>query len=102
TVEIAALAIGGSYLAEVLGGSMTWQEYWNACQAGIRVGDLVPAILKTVVFGYLIGVISCYFGLEAEGGTEGVGRAATRSVVGSTFSIVIANLFLVRLIQILN
>jgi phospholipid/cholesterol/gamma-HCH transport system permease protein len=101
TVKIAALAIGGSFAAEFLGGTMSWQEYWNACLSNLRLHDVIPATLKTTVFGYLVGVTGCYFGMTARGGTEGVGQAATRSVVWSIFLVVVADVIMVRLIQLL-
>jgi phospholipid/cholesterol/gamma-HCH transport system permease protein len=102
TVKIAFLAIAGGYLAEYLGGTMLWREYQNACLSGLRLRDVVPATLKTVVFGYLVGVTGCYFGMRAQGGTEGVGIAATRGVVYSTFLVVVSDVVLVRIIQLLN
>jgi phospholipid/cholesterol/gamma-HCH transport system permease protein len=102
TVKIICLAIAGGFLAEQLGGAMAWGEYWNACLSGLRLEDAVPAILKTVIFGYLIGVTGCYFGMTAQGGTEGVGRAATRGVVYSTFLVLISDVILVRVIQIFS
>lgn len=102
TVVIAFLAIVGSFGAEWLGGKMSWTEYQNECLRGLRVEDVVPAALKTVVFGYLVGVTGCYFGIHAEGGTEGVGHAATRSVVLSIFLVVVSDVLLVRLIQLIS
>jgi phospholipid/cholesterol/gamma-HCH transport system permease protein len=102
TIIIAALAIGGSFAAELLGGTMSWQEYWNACLSNLRLQDVIPATLKTTVFGYLVGVTGCYFGMTARGGTEGVGQAATRGVVWSIFLVVVADVILVRLIQLLG
>jgi phospholipid/cholesterol/gamma-HCH transport system permease protein len=102
TVKIICLAIAGGFLAERLGGNMAWGEYRNACLSGLRIEDVVPAVLKTIVFGYLIGVTGCYCGMTAEGGTEGVGRAATRGVVYSTFLVLISDVVLVRLIQLMN
>jgi phospholipid/cholesterol/gamma-HCH transport system permease protein len=61
---------------------------------------LLPAVLKTVVFGFLIAATGCYQGLSAQGGTEGVGRAATRGVVTSIFLVLLANVILVRVIQL--
>lgn len=101
TVVIAFLAILGSFGAELLGGKMSWTEYQNECLRGLRVEDVIPATLKTVVFGYLIGVTGCYFGMNAQGGTEGVGQAATRGVVVSIFLVVISNVLLVKFIQLL-
>jgi phospholipid/cholesterol/gamma-HCH transport system permease protein len=102
TVKIAFLAVAGGFLAEYLGGTMLWREYQNACLSGLRLGDVIPATLKTVVFGYLVGVTGCYFGMSAHGGTEGVGQAATRGVVYSTFLVVVSDVILVRIIQVIN
>jgi phospholipid/cholesterol/gamma-HCH transport system permease protein len=102
TIKIICLAIAGGFLAELLGGNMAWGEYRNACLSGLRIEDVVPAVLKTIVFGYLIGVTGCYCGMSAEGGTEGVGRAATRGVVYSTFLVLISDVMLVRLIQLIT
>jgi len=102
TVKIACLAIAGGFFAEKLGGTMPWGEYRNACLSGLRLEDVVPAVLKTIVFGFLIGVAGCYSGMNASGGTEGVGRAATRGVVYSTFLVVISDVILVRLIQLIS
>ena len=84
------------------GGSLSWAQYQNEWLRELRLEDVVPATLKTVVFGYLIGITGCYFGMNAHGGTEGVGRAATRGVVGSTFLVLASNVMLVRLIQLIG
>src|SRR5262249_45811153 len=68
TVFIAYLALLGSYGAEALGGSMSLTQYQNACLRSLRIQDVVPSVLRTLVFGYLIGVTGCYFGMCAEGG----------------------------------
>jgi phospholipid/cholesterol/gamma-HCH transport system permease protein len=102
TVTIAFLAILGSFFAEQLGGKMAWQEYQNECLRGLRLDDVIPATLKTIVFGYLIGVTGCYYGMNAHGGTEGVGQAATRGVVLSIFLVVVSNVVLVKAIQMMT
>src|SRR5262249_9099180 len=101
TVFIAYLAILSGFLCEAVGGSMTWAQYQAETLRLLTLHDAVPAVLKTVVFGYLIGVTGCYQGMTAHGGTEGVGRAATRGVVGSIFLVLVANVLLVRLIQLI-
>lgn len=99
TVYIAGLAIVGSFAAESMAGSMSWQQYWSESLRGLQLGDMVPATLKTLVFGYLIGVSGCYFGMHATGGTEGVGQASTRGVVVSIFLVLVADVVLVMVIQ---
>jgi phospholipid/cholesterol/gamma-HCH transport system permease protein len=100
TVFIGFLALAGSYAAEATGGRLHWSEYQNLWLSYLRWRTIIPATLKTVVFGYLIAVAGCYFGMNAEGGTEGVGRAATRGVVASIFLVMVSNVFLVRVIQL--
>lgn len=100
TVFMATLALLGGFAAETLGGSMSLTEYQNHIFSRLTLADVIPATLKTLIFGYLIGVTGCYFGLGASGGTEGVGRAATRSVVLATLLVVVSNVLLVRAIQL--
>ena len=102
TLLIAYLALGAGYIAEVLGGSLSWTQYRTECLRVLSLGDAVPAVLKTVVFGFLIGVSGCWFGMNARGGTEGVGQAATRGVVVSIFLVLVSDVVLVKLIQVLR
>jgi phospholipid/cholesterol/gamma-HCH transport system permease protein len=102
TIFIAFVAIGSSFLAEMLGGTLSWTQYQSDVLRGLTQGKAVPATLKTIVFGFLVGVTGCYAGMTVEGGTEGVGRAATRGVVGSIFLVLISNVVLVKLIQTLE
>jgi phospholipid/cholesterol/gamma-HCH transport system permease protein len=69
---------------------------------GLTKAQIIPATLKTIVFGYLIAVTGCFFGMQTTGGTEGVGRAATRGVVYSILLVLVSNVVLVKLIQILT
>ncbi len=102
TVFIVYCGLAGSFTAEALGGNLSWVQYQSECLRGLRMTDVIPATLKTVAFGYLIAVAGCYFGIEAHGGTEGVGRAATRGVVVSTLLVLASNVALVRIIQIVG
>jgi phospholipid/cholesterol/gamma-HCH transport system permease protein len=100
TVFIIYCGMAGSFAAEVAGGNLSWVQYRAECLRGLRLADVIPATLKTVVFGYLIGTTGCYFGMRAQGGTEGVGQAATRGVVASTFLVLVSNVVLVRITQL--
>ncbi len=66
----------------------------------VTFNDFLPATLKTVVFGLIIGVISCFQGMRASGGTKGVESAATNSVVLASLFIILADVLLVRLILV--
>ena len=61
--------------------------------------DVVPAALKTLAFGLVVGLTGCFIGLTAGGGSEGVGQAATDSVVMCSLFVLAADVFLVGLIK---
>ena len=88
----------GGYLAEAAIVQMSLQLYLDRAFSLIDFTDLVPATLKTAVFGFIIAITSSYLGMNTAQGTEGVGRAATRSVVFSSVLLILANVLLVRLI----
>jgi phospholipid/cholesterol/gamma-HCH transport system permease protein len=88
----------GGYVAEAAASSMPWQLYFERSFAFISYADLLPATLKTVVFGFIIATIAGYLGFTTTGGTEGVGDASTRSVVFASVTIILVDVLLVRLI----
>ena len=55
-------------------------------------------MLKPFVFGGIISVTACYFGLATSGGTEGVGVATTRTVVTSSILILVIDYFLTQVL----
>jgi phospholipid/cholesterol/gamma-HCH transport system permease protein len=83
-----------SYLAEPI----SLQLFLNRGTNGITFNDVLPPTLKTAVFGLIIGLVSCFQGMRTKGGTEGVGRSATSSVVLSSLFIIVADVVLVRII----
>jgi phospholipid/cholesterol/gamma-HCH transport system permease protein len=63
--------------------------------------DFFPSTFKTAIFGFIIGAVSSFQGMRTRGGTEGVGHSATSSVVFCSLFIILADVFLVRIIQVL-
>jgi len=93
--------IVGGYVAEATVSGMSWELYFNRAFSLVEFRDFVPPTLKTAVFGLIIGTVGCYLGMTTSQGTEGVGRASTRSVVLSSILIIVVNVVLVRLIFVL-
>jgi phospholipid/cholesterol/gamma-HCH transport system permease protein len=56
--------------------------------------------MKTLVYGFIIGLVACFQGMRTTGGTEGVGRSTTSSVVLSSLFVILADVILVRLILV--
>jgi phospholipid/cholesterol/gamma-HCH transport system permease protein len=98
TVMMDFSGIFGGYIAEVVVSGMSWQLYFERAFSYIGYSDIIPATLKTIVFGYLIAVVSSYLGFTTSRGTEGVGEASTRSVVMSSILIILSDVILVKII----
>ena len=90
--------IVGGYVAEAFVSGMSYRLYVERAFTFVSFTDFVPATAKTVVFGFIIAVVGSYLGFTATQGTEGVGRASTRSVVLSSILIILADVLLVRVI----
>lgn len=75
--------------------------YIDSVLTTITISDLLSGIGKTVFFGLLIAVIGCYFGLRTTGGTTGVGRSTTITVVTISILILISDFFLTKLFLML-
>jgi phospholipid/cholesterol/gamma-HCH transport system permease protein len=63
----------------------------------VLLSDFISGLAKTPVFGFIIAIVGCHFGLTTRGGTEGVGQSTTRTVVVVSISILIADYFLTRI-----
>lgn len=61
------------------------------------VVDLMHGLMKSVFFGYAIGIIGCFVGMHTTGGTEGVGAATTRAVVATAITLLVSNFLLSKL-----
>lgn len=90
--------IFGGYVAEAAVSGMSWQLYFERSFLYLAFSDLIPATLKTIVFGYLIAVVASYLGFTTSRGTEGVGEASTRSVVMASILIILSDVILVKII----
>lgn len=98
-VFIATIALASGFAAENVVGNTSWLKFQTASMKELYLTDVLPAALKTTVFGLLIGVAGCFHGVRASGGTEGVGRAATAGVVLACLLVLMADVLLVGLIR---
>jgi len=103
--------IGGNLIATLLEGlpsSQYWRTVWVQISAdGFTMryvpNDFVQGLSKPLVFGGLISITACYFGLNTTGGTEGVGHSTTRTVVTSSILILVVDYFITQiLLSVLN
>lgn len=88
------------WVASTLAEPISLQLFLTHGFKGASYSDFFPTTFKTAFFGLIIGVVACFQGMRARGGTEGVGHAATSSVVLSSLSIILADVVLVRVIHL--
>ena len=86
----------GSFLGINLNADVDHTLYLYQAFSSLEFSDFIPAFVKSVLFGYVIGVVGCYQGLNAGRGTESVGIAANTSVVISSLFIFFVDLLVVQ------
>ncbi len=98
-ILITATALASGFAAETLTGSTTYLKYDTAAVRELLLEDVIPAGLKTLAFGAVVGLTGCFIGLYPRPGSEGVGRAATDSVVACVLLVLLADVLLVLVIK---
>ncbi len=72
--------------------------YLDQVLTTVEVGEVVHGLIKAFFFGYFYGIIGCFMGLETRGGTEGVGRYTTRTVVVTSITILAGDFILGKIL----
>ncbi len=92
------LGIYGGYLAGWLTGAVTQQEYIYGLQFAFKPNYVLFALIKSVVFGFLVVTIAAFQGFYTKGGAYEVGKASTAAVTNSCIAILIADYLLAQLL----
>ena len=87
-----------AWVADALAEPITFQQFIHNGFSQFGFNDFLPPTFKTAVFGLIIGLVACFQGMRTQGGTEGVGRTATNSVVLSSLFVILADVIMVKLI----
>jgi phospholipid/cholesterol/gamma-HCH transport system permease protein len=88
------------WISSTLVEPISFLKFINQGLAGTSFSDFLAPTFRTAVFGLIIGTIGCFQGMRTQGGTEGVGRSATSSVVLSSLFVILADVILVKLILV--
>lgn len=96
-----AFSLFGAFLAVNIFEDTSVTLFVNRSFSMLGFIDLFPSTLKTVLFGFFIGLIGCYKGYTAGRGTESVGKAANSAVVASSLTIFVIDLVFVLITSIL-
>jgi len=85
--------LGGLFISDSLYG-ISYSLFLQSAQNFMETWDLISSMLKSLIFGVLIAIIGCSWGLTTTGGAKGVGQSTTTAVVTSLLAIFVANFFL--------
>ena len=92
------LGIFGGWVSGVLSGLFSGADYIEGIQTDFNSFLLLYAIIKTLIFAFLIATVPSYHGYYVKGGSIAVGKASTQAVVWTTILIVISNYFLTQML----
>jgi phospholipid/cholesterol/gamma-HCH transport system permease protein len=92
-----AAGIMGSWAGVNIKGNVNLVLFISQAFASVGFIDLFPALIKTFVFGAVIGIVGCYKGYTAGRGTESVGKAANSAVVLSSLLVIIVDMIAVQI-----
>lgn len=92
-----AVAMLGAFLNVHQNEMTSFISFFQAAFDKISFLDIFASLIKSIVYGFTIGIVGCYKGFHANNGTEGVGKAANASVVLSMFLIFIEEILIVQI-----
>ena len=101
TVFTDAIALLGGYVAMNIHDTTSLQHFFITALTRLEFIDVMPALIKTFFFGYVVGIIGCYKGYQARRGTESVGRAANAAVVSASLAIFIIDMIAAQITDLL-
>lgn len=93
------VALIGAYINVNQNEQTSFTSYIQEVFGAITYVDIFASLLKSIVFGFTIGMVGCYKGYYSSKGTEGVGKAANAAVVTSTFLVFIEELISLQIVS---
>jgi len=96
-----ALGILGSWVGANIKGDVSFTLFFSQAFSHIEFIDFIPAFIKSIFFGLVIGLVGCYKGYNAGRGTESVGKAANSAVVLGSLLVLIVDVIAVQITDML-
>ena len=96
-----ALGILGSWGGANIKGDVSFVLFFKQAFSHVEFIDFLPAVIKSFVFGWVIGVVGCYKGYHAGRGTESVGVAANSAVVLASLLVIVVDMIAVQITDML-
>ncbi len=90
------VAFLGAWIVAIMAVQITSSFYWDSVMEVLTPAYVWGGLIKSMFFGFLIGITSCYSGMKSDFSSSGVGTATTRAVVWSSISILAVDFFLTK------
>ena len=97
-----AFGLVGSWAGVNIKGNVNLVLFVSQAFGSLDFIDFFPALIKSVVFGTVIGIVGCYKGYTAGRGTESVGIAANSAVVISSLLVIVVDMIAVQITDMLH
>lgn len=98
TVIADFVGILGGWLVAVFQLQVSSGLYWSSVIKGLYMEDVWMGLIKPFVFGFVIVTIACHVGLRTTGGTAGVGKSTTLSVVVGSVAVIASDFFVMQIL----
>jgi phospholipid/cholesterol/gamma-HCH transport system permease protein len=98
TVVADAIGIFGGWVVARFQLQVATGLYWSSVVDGLYMQDLWMGMIKPFVLGFVIVTIACHVGLRTSGGTQGVGKSTTTSVVAASVGVIFADFIVTRIL----
>lgn len=98
TVMADLCGLVGGWIVSLYALRLNTALYWTTGLRSLNYNNALEGLVKPVVFGFIVGMVGCYFGLRTTGGTQGVGRSTTRAVVTASIMVIVCDFFLTKII----
>lgn len=95
------VGIIGGMIISIYSLGLDYSYYKSSTISALALQDIFTGLAKPVVFAMIIATVGCYLGLSTTGGTQGVGKSTTLSVVTSSILIFLFDFMLVKVFFLL-
>jgi phospholipid/cholesterol/gamma-HCH transport system permease protein len=93
-----ALSLVGGWMAVTMSGLSSTETYIFGIRSFFEIGNIFYALIKCVIFAFVIVTVSSFYGYYTSGGALDVGKSSTQAVVNSSIVILICNFFLTQML----
>jgi len=98
TVLVDIVGVASAAFAASVDTKISISYFYSSITEVLDVSDVAGGLVKSLVFGILIGLIACHRGLSTTGGTAGVGRATTQTVVFASIAVIASDFLMTEIL----